>query len=385
MSRRGENARVPQGLDDADKIIFGRSVQDLMLFLFLPFAGLILLSIFEIIGLYSLLSGTVLILIGAIALFRLVGPNTHVLEYLQAKLHWSQLAPHAPATTFTGPTDSPTRPLEPDGGRFENDVEDLTASPSDVKVWQEQQDAAEFTKVKNVYPQFDIIERADGVFVTALEVESGPNVFLRSEERKAQLTTEFTRALNSLDFPLQTYVTTDAFDIDDHRETYAAAGRHEAVKNNPILNQLYEDYNEKILDDPRINRTRVRSTYIILTVDPETLDTTTDGDAGLDSVQDLLDALPRLWADSEATFEEDELETRKLAFNVLEDRRETAYRYLTEIDDVELSAVDYETHLGELRGHWRSPMQSAPVEVPASPIVPPEGMFDDADSGGLLA
>lgn len=381
---RDLTAIVPQGLDEADTIILGRSGEDIIFVLFTPIFGIILLSILGLIGTYGIIAGVVLVTGTAVMLFRWAGPGTSVREFLGAQIHRRKLAAHATAMPQrTDDEDDLSRYLIPDGGRFDGLIEDLTNDPSNIKVWQEEQHTSDFTRIKNVYPQFDAIERADGAYISALEI-SGTNLFLRSRAEKNQIATEFINALNRLESGIQVFITTDPFDVGQHSEVHAKSGSHEAIKQNPILKELHQDYRESVINDPRIQSTRERKVYAVVSVSPEDVsDLSEDGDQ---QTQSLFGKLSGLFGGStDSTFSESELKHRKRALDVLEERRQSVLRRLSAIEGVSAGVAPYEDHLGEIRGHWRAPMQATPVEVPASPIVPPEGMLKDNAGSGLLA
>jgi hypothetical protein len=143
---RDLTAIVPQGLDEADTIILGRSGEDIIFVLFTPIFGIILLSILGLIGTYGIIAGVVLVTGTAVMLFRWAGPGTSVREFLGAQIHRRKLAAHATAMPQrTDDEDDLSRYLIPDGGRFDGLIEDLTNDPSNIKVWQEEQHTSDFT------------------------------------------------------------------------------------------------------------------------------------------------------------------------------------------------------------------------------------------------
>jgi hypothetical protein len=383
---RDFSAIVPQGLDESNAIIFGRTPGDIIFGFFVPAFAVILLSIFGIIGTFGLIAGLVWTTGTAIILFRLAGPGTSVSEYLAAQFHAKRLAPHAPSMPEKPSTDSPTTHTMPDGGRFEALVEDFTNDPSNIKIWEEEQQSSDFTKVQNVYPQFDAIERADGVFITAVKI-SGTNLYLRSSEEENQLATEFINTLNSLDTPMQLFLTTDPFDVGQHVNVYEQASTNEAVQNNTILNELHRDYGESVIQDRRIQTTREREIYGIVSVTPEEVreNSLTDATSSRSNIA-AARFIRNIFNLHDPTFNEEELESRKVAIDLLQDRQNTLIKRLSAISGVSAQSADYEDHLAEIRGHWRGPMNTHPVSVPASPIVPPKGMLDKDDTkSGLMA
>jgi hypothetical protein len=383
---RDLTAIVPQGLDEADAIIFGRTPEDIVVWLFFPLFVIIMLSVFNLIGPFGLFAGVIWTLGLAIVLFRYAEPGTSVNEFLRARIHARRLPNHATSMPEREDSDSPTAHTLPDGGRFETLVEDLTNEPSNVKIWQEEQHTSEFTKVKNVYPQFDAIERDDGAFIGAVKI-TGTNLFLRSRAEENRLAAEFVDVLNTLTIPMQIFITTDPFDVGQHVDVYQQGASHESIQNNPILQELHQAYGDAVIGDERIQHTREREVYAVVKVTRDEIDDSAimDEDEPSTGATGLLGRLKRLLGSHDPTFDESELRARKVAIDYLEDHRNSVTKRLSSIDGVSAEPISYEDHLGEIRGHWRGPMDTRSVSVPASPIVPPKGMLKEEEQTGLVA
>lgn len=364
MSDKRYTALVPQGLDDADRLIYGRTPEDILIYLGLPVMVWFVLSMLDIIPVLAFAAlSTASITITAI-LYRKAGTDTTVTEYLRAKHHRLQLPTSAPKSSGQEPEDG-HRPLRSDGGDLGGLINDFTTTPTEIEMWEDDTPASEYTRIRNVYPQFDVIQREDGAYITALEI-SGTNLFLRSRSEQNRLIEQFVGALREIDYPHQLFITTRDFDVNAHADAHQTSGRHDDITSNPILEELHAEYQQEVINDRRIQQTRKRQVYAVLAYQPGSDRT---DDTGPDSIE----------ADSEA-----DLERRQEAIDRLLSRR-TEYRsLLTNITGVSAHPVDYQTHLAELVGHWESPLYAETVDVPASPIIPPAGFGDD-DSGGMLA
>lgn len=364
MTDKRYTALVPQGLDDADRLIYGRTPEDILVYLGLPVMLWFVLSMLDIIPVLAFTALSIASITTAVILYRKAGTETTVTEYLLAKHHRLQLPFSVPKTSEHEAGDA-DRPLRPDDGDLGGLIKDFTTSPSEIEMWEDDTAASEYTRIRSVYPQFDVIQREDGAYITALEI-SGTNLFLRSRSEQTRLIEQFVGALREIDYQHQLFITTRDFDVNAHAAAHAESGRHEDITSNPILEELHDEYQREVINDRRIQQTRKRQVYAVLAYKPGSDRT---DDTGPDTIE----------ADSEA-----DLERRQEAIDRLLSRR-TEYRsLLSNITGVSAHPVDYQTHLAELVGHWESPLYAETVDVPASPIIPPEGFRED-DTGGMLA
>jgi len=365
MSDKRYTAIVPQGLDDANRVIAGRTLGDIVYFLAAPLFGWFFLTMFEIIPTVVLLLMITIHFVIAGVLYRKAGRNTSVREYLNAAHHRLTLPTYAPAETSEPPESGDQ--LRPDGGRLGDLIADFTTDPDNISMWADDTAASEYTKVHSVYPQFNVIQREDGTYLTAIEI-SGTNLYLKSRSAKSNVIEQFTDVLREIDFDHQLFVTTKNFDVDEHADAHAEQAYHDDITNNPILKELHHEYQSQVINDRRIQQTRQRTVYAILPYQPSAA-AINDNDEPTDSQQPEDQA---------------ELERRQEAMGLLQDRRQKYISLISNITGVSAAPVDYQTHLGELVGHWQSPMEAEPTDVPASPLIPPKS-HDRDDSDGLLA
>lgn len=347
MSGSSFPAIVPQGLNDADDIIFGRSLEDFLYFVFLPIFITFVFMIFDFIPFFYLVVLDVAILVTAVVIFRKAGTNKSAMEYLQATIHRKQLPTHAQPGGASIDTES--RPLFPDGGEISEVFEDATTDIENTSVWESTEDALDYTRIRRVFPEFDAIQRADGTYIAAIKI-SGTSVYLRSQTQKDRLVSQFASVLREIDFPTEIFLTREEFDITKHEEMHAEAANHEDVLENPILQELHQTYQSEVLDDPKIQETRKSKIYGIVQVHP------LEPEVGHDQSADVTPG-------SEA-----DLRRRKEALEALVDRRQKYISLISNIDGVTATAADHQDHLGQLRAHWNNPLNDAEIEVEANPI-----------------
>lgn len=353
-------ALVPQGLDDADKFLYGRTAGDIIIYLGLPLMTLFVLSMFDVIPvpLFAVLS--IASITTTLYLYRNAGTDTTVTEYLRAKCHRLQLPAISP-TNADAVAAADTRPLRPDGGELGSLIEDFTSDPRNISLWEDATSASDYTRVHGVYPQFDVIQRDDGAYITAVAI-SGTNLYLRSRSERNKLVEQFVGTLREIDFPHQLFITTRDFDVESHAQAHADNARHDDITTNPILQELHDEYQHEVLQNRRIQHTRERTVYGIIEYEPGSDRTDASGPDEID-------------ADSPA-----DLERRQETIDRLVARRNKYIAVLSNIAGVTATPVDYQTHLGELAGHWDNPLDADPVEVQASPIIPPgEALDPDSD------
>lgn len=352
MTRDRYTALVPQGLDDADRLIYGRTPGDILIYLAAPMSAFFLLAILDFVPVVFFGAGALINLIVTVVLYRKAGTGTTVTEYLQAKIHRLQLPQFVPADReAVSAAAEHKRPLLPDGGNLAEVISDVTTNPREIEVWEDETDASEFTRVRAVYPQFDVLQRDDGTYITAVEI-SGTNLYMRSRAERNRLVEQFASALRELEFEHQVFITTRDFDVQAHATAHAESAAHDDIASNPILQELHEEYQKEVLDDRRIRQTRERTVYGVIKYEPGDDRTENGGPSNIT-------------AGSEA-----DLKRRQEAIDRLNARQSKYVSVLSNIADVSVVPVDYETHLGELAGHWETPLSADPIEVPTSPIVP---------------
>jgi len=364
MTQDKYTAIVPQGLDDAKRIVFGRTAEDLLFYLFIPVFTIFGLSMVNVIpGLVMFILVFINIAVSSI-LFRKAGRNVSATEYLRSVGHRARLPRHAPADDATT-RKAADRPLMPDGSGLSELIEDHTTDVDSLSVWADESVASEYTRVRNVYTDHDVIQRDDGSYITAVEI-SGTNLYLRSQSERKQLINEFTDVLRELEFAHQIYITTEDFDVDEHAERHAESGYHDDVTSNPILQELHAEYQQQTINDNRIQQTRQRAIYAVIPYTPSEI----QGDA----------------ADAPDIGTVEGFNRRQEMIDTVLSRRRKYITLISNITGVSAAPVSYEQHLGELVGHWQSPMDAEEIELPSTPLVPPASDDNDDDgSGGLLA
>lgn len=361
--------RIPQRLEQADKLVFGRSVVDILLFGLIPILGVTFLAATGILTVFGFLSSFAFVIGGCAALFYAVGPGNSIAEWLTAHIHSLRLPDKStPKTLADGAGEAAKL-----GSDAMDIVEDFTANPSNVRFWEADASTEDFLKIQHVYPQLDMLQLDDGRLITAIEV-SGTNLFLRDGTSKQNLVDSFANALNTLENPITVMITTETFDFEDHIDHHRKMYREEEILTNVVMREMATEYENQVLTDSRVANTKERGIYVIVGADPTGIETDylEDTDSPLDNVAAYVWLKDR-FGDGANTADGDDFSSEDLASlqatsDTLLKRKQRVASQLAGIPGVETHDCGYAQHLGIYKGHWDDPMQSVPVHVPASAI-----------------
>ncbi|WP_227134360.1 hypothetical protein [Halorubellus salinus] len=129
--------------------------------------------------------------------------------------------------------------------------------------------AKEYTQLERVHEDADAIERTDGAFVGAVQVDP-PMLALATDDEWERTATAFAEFLNStVEFPVQFYSTTHSFPVEEYLATYEARLDDPDVQSNPRLSALIEEYVEWYATELEQRRMTIRDHYVIITIRPE--------------------------------------------------------------------------------------------------------------------
>lgn len=364
--------RIPQRLEQADKLVFGRSVLDILIFGLIPILGVTLLAATGILTIFGFISSLTFVILGCATLFYVVGPGTSLPEWLNAQIHSLRLPEKATPKALADGAGQAAR-LGTDAMDI---IDDFTTNPANVRFWEADKSTADFLKIQHVYPQLDILELDDGRLVTALEV-SGTNLFLRDGNSKQNLVDSFANALNTIENPLTVMITTETFDFEDHVDHHREMYREEEILTNVIMREMATEYENKVLTDSRVANTKERGIYVIIGADPENVETDylEDDESPLDNIAAYVWLKEQFGGQTnpEDDFSNDELANLQATSDTLLKRKRRVATQLGGIPGVETHTCGYADHLGIYKGHWDDPMQSVPVHVPASAIRTTDG------------
>lgn len=359
--------RIPQRLEEANKLVFGRSVVDILAFGLMPILGVTFLAATGILTVFGFIASFTFVIVGCAGLFYAVGPGNSIGEWLKAHIH-----------SFRLPEKTTPRML-PDGtgeaARLGADaievIEDFTDNPSNVKFWEADDSTEDFLKIQHVYPQLDMLQLDDGRLVTAIEV-SGTNLFLRDGNSKQNLVDSFANALQTIENPITVMITTETFDFEDHIDHHRKMYREEEILTNVVMREMANEYENQVLTDSRVADTKERGIYVIVGADPRNVETGSleDTDSPLDNIAAYVWLKETFGGETHAEddFSQDELAELEATSDTLLKRKQRVSGQLGGIPGVETRDCGYADHLGIYKGHWDDPMQSVPVRVPASAI-----------------
>lgn len=366
--------RIPTGLYQADKIVGGRSPKDLLLTIGVPVGLATVLTIMGFYGPFVYLGVIFLCLAGAAVIFRMAGTRS-VDQYLQEQVNWIRKPRRI--SRFGGEDPPKDELLIGDGGPF--DPDDFTDEPGRVSFWKDAEEFGDAPYVKDVFPDFDVVRRQDGLLMTAVRVD-GTQVFLRSPKEKQRLTESFHSVFKETEFDFDIFVTTDTFDFQEHIDTIEDAGYNDAVQSNPILKQIHSAYYQKVLQNPSFQAAQQRVTYAVVTANPEEVHDILEGDDGTESSIAAVRFFKSLFGDSntDGDYSEEELKDLRATAKQLLQRRDRLARSISNIDDVDCEPVDASELVGRLRSHWQGPHQYEEYEFSAATITPPEELIDSA-------
>lgn len=115
----------------------------------------------------------------------------------------------------------------------------------DLRTWELDKSTVDFTGVEKIHSNRGVVEREDGVIVGGIRVE-GTNLDSSTERETIQKTESWTAFLNnSLDFPIQIYLTTRRFNPKPFIKKYEERLEDPEVQSNPILSMYIQDYSRR--------------------------------------------------------------------------------------------------------------------------------------------
>lgn len=374
---------VPQGLDDANKILFGRSVMDIFLFQVVPVMGATALAAFNLVDSTTFISLAVAGMLSGLLLFRLAGENTPVTEYLHGIIHFGRLPGVSTTLTKAEEASERTFPMT-DGGENDEDerFERFTTNPDEVPFWKADTHVEDVIGISDVFPEFNVVRQTDGRLVSLIKVQ-GTDLNLKGDAERDALVNRFEKFLSNNEHGLSVFVTTETFDFQHHIDHHREQLQKDEIKNNPVMRALHKSYDEEILGDPRLSATRERATYVVVYTDPADISEELSQREGESEESDI--AAVRFFNehfgnDHVADFTEQDLQTVKLGIEGLVSRRRAIQNNIQSFDEsIKARVADYEEVLGLIRGHYRGPTNYREVKVASAPIVPPESYIAESE------
>lgn len=264
-------ANIPSGLEDTDRK-FGKPVKDWAVLIGLP-----VLSTFFV---YTIIEPSKLIAAGMFSIAALTSIAMIIAQpnHLGA-LEWVHNIKHHFRRQTTVEHISETAGMEREGRHIN------TTS----RAWETIDRTQEDTNIKQVHPDLNAIERSDGSLIGAIEV-TGTNMALSDNHEWQHKTSNLARFYNqTVDFPIQTYITTKPFPIDEHVEKFKGRLNDKDLKENPIMDELAKSYMDSVLQDTKVRGTNKRKYYMITQI---TRDEIYDDNTGEATVIQSLRELP---------------------------------------------------------------------------------------------
>lgn len=262
-------ADIPSGLEDTDRK-FGKPVQD--------WAVLIGIPVISTFFLYTIIEPPKLIAGGMFTVAALASIAMIILQpsHLGA-LEWIQSIKHYYKRQSKSEHISETSGMEREQGHF----------TSTRRAWETAARTQDDTHVKQVHPDLNAIERTDGALFGAVEI-TGSNMALAGNREWQQKTASLGELYNqSIDFPVQTYVTTKPFPMDEHVDKFKQRLNDKDLKDNPIMDELAKSYMDSVLQDTKLRGTNQRKYYMMTKV--EKADIYDDGAGEATAIQTLRD------------------------------------------------------------------------------------------------
>jgi len=156
------------------------------------------------------------------------------------------------------------------------------------RAWETADRTQENTNIKRVHPDLDAIERSDNSLIGAIEV-TGTNMALADNHEWQRKTDNLAAFYNqTVDFAVQTYVTTEPFPVDEHVDQFESRLNDKDLKENPILDELAKSYMDSVLQDTQLRGTNERNYYMITRVEPHEIYDSGAADATIvDTLRDI--------------------------------------------------------------------------------------------------
>lgn len=249
--------RVPQGLNEANQTLFGRSLKDIILTLGISIFPAIVILAYVPLPMPVYVEVPILIagFGAAVGIFWSVPIDMTVSEWIGAVVGYTFRDPHL--THLIGLADT---------GRVEQrDAEET----EETRVWEVSGTRTqELTPLERIHVDDHVMERHDGSYVAALRV-SGVNMAMESGESRSATVDEFAGFLNDNEFPMQIYVTTEQYGFEEHANQYEERIYDSDIRKRPILEQLLADYTNTALRQATTQGIRTRQYYVIIPVSPD--------------------------------------------------------------------------------------------------------------------
>lgn len=123
------------------------------------------------------------------------------------------------------------------------------------------------TQIDRFHREAGAVERVDGTFVAAVEVEPA-NMALATDDEWDRVADDFGSALNALTFPTQIRTSARPVDPDDITAPYAARRDDADVRETPALANIIDVYRRRLPDEFDAKGTSVRDYHILVPVSP---------------------------------------------------------------------------------------------------------------------
>jgi hypothetical protein len=203
--------------------------------------------------------------------------------------------------------------------------------------WETSEPTQTLTGVRRIHPTIDedigLIEREDGALVGAVEVH-GVNMALATSDMWEARVRELASFLNTLEYPVQIYVTTDAFDIDEHTAQYQDRADDRDIQARPILRAVLEAYNERVIPSIEQGGLNRRRYYFVVQADEEDIYTGEESEGGSD-----LPVVGRFLGDDGASGDFDEEDTRDMMAEEVKQRLEAVVSNVKNIEGCDAERV----------------------------------------------
>jgi len=203
------------------------------------------------------------------------------------------------------------------------------------------------TRFERAHLSRNALERQDGTLVGLVEV-SAPLLALATPSEWAAHTSAFADFCNTtLEYPIQIYSTTRAFDVDSYLSTYEDRLSDPDVLANPRLGALIEGYIEWYETELASREMTIREHYVIVSVHPDSLTFESNSILQKASALPLIGVFARVLNGAHHRDRSTEI-----AFDVLDERCRSIASGLRGIEGTHTKRVDAETAVTLLSDFW---------------------------------
>lgn len=227
--------RIPQNIEQADRIFGGRTFLDILVFVGIP------ISLVSLLLFFNLVSGRIFIILLAavlmvdMALLKAIPPEHSVTRWIRATKNYLTL-------------DKTMRKYETDELSHDVDLssEDESYTPRDpedpglFERFETPTRTTELTQIDAVYPNADILQLDDGSMIGAVTVD-GRELLLEDATTRQNAIKEYQAFLTTLEFPIEHRKTSREFDIDAHIEHMKGRLEHTDIQSRPILSSVIKE------------------------------------------------------------------------------------------------------------------------------------------------